>query len=101
MVSQCLGAIAGAGLVKAVMKDDYNSLGGGVNSVSSGYSKALLWELRSSALSSLSTPSSPPPTLNGKPAIPSFQFWFPCPWVCCVRSSFGHNSHHWHWHQPC
>ncbi|KAJ9146929.1 hypothetical protein P3X46_029142 [Hevea brasiliensis] len=39
MVSQCLGAIAGAGLVKAVMKDDYNSLGGGVNSVSSGYSK--------------------------------------------------------------
>lgn len=39
MVFQCLGAIAGVGLVKAVMEDSYSSLGGGANSVSSGYSK--------------------------------------------------------------
>lgn len=39
MVFQCLGATAGVGLVKAVMEDSYSSLGGGANSVSSGYSK--------------------------------------------------------------
>ncbi|KAJ4963144.1 hypothetical protein NE237_023083 [Protea cynaroides] len=39
MVAQCLGAICGVGLVKAFMKHDFNSLGGGTNSVSHGYSK--------------------------------------------------------------
>ncbi|KAF8405438.1 hypothetical protein HHK36_010344 [Tetracentron sinense] len=38
MVAQCLGAICGVGLVKAFMKHDYNRLGGGANSVASGYS---------------------------------------------------------------
>lgn len=40
MIAQCLGAICGAGLVKAIMKHPYNMLGGGANSVSPGYSKA-------------------------------------------------------------
>lgn len=39
MVAQCLGAICGVGLVKALMKQPYNNLGGGANSVASGYSK--------------------------------------------------------------
>ncbi|KAB2602716.1 aquaporin PIP2-8 [Pyrus ussuriensis x Pyrus communis] len=39
IVAQCLGAIAGVGLVKAFQKHNYNSLGGGANSVSPGYSK--------------------------------------------------------------
>ncbi|GAU33646.1 hypothetical protein TSUD_310540 [Trifolium subterraneum] len=39
MVAQCLGAICGVGLVKAFMKHPYNHLGGGANSVASGYSK--------------------------------------------------------------
>ncbi|KAF2306298.1 hypothetical protein GH714_016343 [Hevea brasiliensis] len=60
MVSQCLGAIAGAGLVKAVMKDDYNLSAVVSTQFLLVTQKALLWELRSSALSSLSTPSSPP-----------------------------------------
>ncbi|XP_039146042.1 probable aquaporin PIP2-8 [Dioscorea cayenensis subsp. rotundata] len=38
IVAQCLGAICGVGLVKAFMKHHYNSLGGGANEVSSGYS---------------------------------------------------------------
>lgn len=38
MVAQCLGAICGVGLVKAFMKHDYNSNGGGANSVNAGYS---------------------------------------------------------------
>ncbi|KAH6767264.1 plasma membrane intrinsic protein 2 [Perilla frutescens var. hirtella] len=38
IVAQCLGAISGVGLVKAFMKSPYNKLGGGANSVSSGYS---------------------------------------------------------------
>ncbi|GLT82599.1 hypothetical protein SLE2022_009620 [Rubroshorea leprosula] len=40
MVSQCLGAICGVGLVKAIMKHEYNRLGGGANSVAAGYSKS-------------------------------------------------------------
>ncbi|XAR61623.1 hypothetical protein NMG60_11016091 [Bertholletia excelsa] len=39
MVAQCLGAICGAGLAKAFMKHYFNSLGGGTNSISPGYSK--------------------------------------------------------------
>ncbi|MQL74494.1 hypothetical protein Taro_006848 [Colocasia esculenta] len=39
MVAQCLGAICGVGLVKAFMKNPYNSLGGGANVVMSGYSR--------------------------------------------------------------
>ena len=39
MVAQCLGAICGVGLVKAFMKNPYNRLGGGANSVQSGYNK--------------------------------------------------------------
>ena len=39
MVAQCLGAIVGVGLVKAFQKHKYNSVGGGANSVASGYSK--------------------------------------------------------------
>lgn len=38
MVAQCLGAICGVGLVKGVMKDDYNTHGGGANTVAVGYS---------------------------------------------------------------
>lgn len=37
MLAQCLGAIAGVGLVKAFMKSKYNRQGGGVNVVNSGY----------------------------------------------------------------
>ncbi|CAN6554599.1 unnamed protein product [Malus baccata var. baccata] len=39
IVAQCLGAIAGVGLVKAFQKHNYNSLGGGANSVAPGYNK--------------------------------------------------------------
>ncbi|KAG6653516.1 probable aquaporin PIP2-8 [Carya illinoinensis] len=39
MVAQCLGAICGVGLVKAFMKHDYNTQGGGANSVAPGYSE--------------------------------------------------------------
>ncbi|KAK8522232.1 hypothetical protein V6N13_115206 [Hibiscus sabdariffa] len=38
MVAQCLGAICGVGLVKAIMKHDYNTFGGGANEVAAGYS---------------------------------------------------------------
>ncbi|WOL05946.1 hypothetical protein Cni_G14677 [Canna indica] len=39
MVAQCLGAIVGVGIVKGIMKHQYNSLGGGANEVAPGYSK--------------------------------------------------------------
>lgn len=39
MVAQCLGAICGAGLVKGIMEDYYNNLGGGANTVNPTYSK--------------------------------------------------------------
>lgn len=39
MLAQCLGAICGVGLLKAVMKTPFNSLGGGANSVALGYTK--------------------------------------------------------------
>ncbi|XP_042457124.1 probable aquaporin PIP2-6 [Zingiber officinale] len=39
MVAQCLGAIVGVGIVKGIMKHQYNSLGGGANEVSHGYSR--------------------------------------------------------------
>ncbi|KAJ0010629.1 hypothetical protein Pint_34320 [Pistacia integerrima] len=39
IIAQCLGAICGVGLVKAFMKHEYNSLGGGANTVAPGYSK--------------------------------------------------------------
>ncbi|XP_022751499.1 aquaporin PIP2-7-like [Durio zibethinus] len=39
MVAQCLGAICGAGLAKALMRNSYNRLGGGANFVAPGYSK--------------------------------------------------------------
>ena len=37
MVAQCAGAICGVGLVKAFMTKKYNSLGGGANTVATGY----------------------------------------------------------------
>lgn len=39
MIAQCLGAICGVGLVKAVMKHFYDSLLGGNNFVADGYNK--------------------------------------------------------------
>ncbi|KAF7841252.1 putative aquaporin PIP2-8 [Senna tora] len=39
VVAQCSGAICGVGLVKALMKHSYNSVGGGANAVSAGYDK--------------------------------------------------------------
>ncbi|KAK7836932.1 aquaporin pip2-2 [Quercus suber] len=39
MMAQCLGAISGAGIVKAFQKDYYERNGGGANMVSHGYSK--------------------------------------------------------------
>jgi aquaporin PIP len=38
VVAQCLGAICGVGIVKGIMKHPFDSLGGGANSVSEGYS---------------------------------------------------------------
>ncbi|XP_022858669.1 aquaporin PIP2-2-like [Olea europaea var. sylvestris] len=38
MVAQCLGAICGVALVKAVQKSHYKKYGGGVNELSDGYS---------------------------------------------------------------
>jgi aquaporin PIP len=38
MIAQCLGAICGAGLVKAFQRSFYEIYGGGANSVASGYS---------------------------------------------------------------
>ncbi|CAL9154367.1 unnamed protein product [Musa hybrid cultivar] len=39
IVAQCLGGIVGVGIVKGIMKHQYNSLGGGANVVAVGYSK--------------------------------------------------------------
>ena len=39
MVAQCLGAICGVGLVKGFMNSAFNSVGGGANSVATGYNK--------------------------------------------------------------
>ncbi|XP_042396428.1 probable aquaporin PIP2-6, partial [Zingiber officinale] len=39
MVAQCLGAICGVGIVKGIMKHQFNQFGGGANSVALGYSK--------------------------------------------------------------
>lgn len=38
MVAQCLGAIAGVGLVKAFQKSFYTNYGGGANELADGYS---------------------------------------------------------------
>lgn len=38
MVAQCLGAIAGVGLVKAFQKSFYTTYGGGANELAAGYS---------------------------------------------------------------
>ncbi|RRT71710.1 hypothetical protein B296_00011133 [Ensete ventricosum] len=70
MVMQCLGAICGAGAVKGFQKGVYESNGGGANIVASGYSKGAAWAPRSSAPSSSSTPSSPPPTPRGVRGTP-------------------------------
>lgn len=39
MIMQCLGAICGAAVVKGFEKGNYERLGGGANSVSSGFTK--------------------------------------------------------------
>ena len=39
MIMQCLGAICGAGMVKWFQRHDFETLGGGINAVASGYSK--------------------------------------------------------------
>ncbi|CAL9756899.1 unnamed protein product [Musa acuminata subsp. burmannicoides] len=39
IVAQCLGGIVGVGIVKGIMKHQYNSHGGGANVVATGYSK--------------------------------------------------------------
>ncbi|RWW11815.1 hypothetical protein BHE74_00011765 [Ensete ventricosum] len=39
MVAQCLGAICGVGIVKGIMKHQFNRFGGGANVVAPGYSK--------------------------------------------------------------
>lgn len=40
IVAQCLGAICGAGLVKALHKTHYNIYGGGANELADGYKKS-------------------------------------------------------------
>ena len=39
MIMQCLGAICGAGMVKGFQIHDFETRGGGINVVASGYSK--------------------------------------------------------------
>ncbi|KAF3446820.1 hypothetical protein FNV43_RR12000 [Rhamnella rubrinervis] len=39
LAAQCLGAICGAGLMKGIMEDYYNVLGGGANTLNPTYSK--------------------------------------------------------------
>lgn len=39
MIMQCLGAMAGAGVVKGYMRTQYEALGGGANTVAHGYTK--------------------------------------------------------------
>ncbi|XP_023541223.1 aquaporin PIP2-2-like [Cucurbita pepo subsp. pepo] len=39
MIAQCLGAICGTGLVKALQRDYFNRYGGGANQLAHGYSK--------------------------------------------------------------
>lgn len=39
MIMQCLGAICGAGLVKGIQSQYFETMGGGINSVHHGYSK--------------------------------------------------------------
>ena len=39
MIMQCLGAICGAAVVKSFQKSSYEILGGGANTVSTGYGK--------------------------------------------------------------
>ncbi len=41
MVAQCLGAISGVGLVKALQKSHYNRYGGGANELQAGYNKGV------------------------------------------------------------
>ncbi|KAL3829186.1 hypothetical protein ACJIZ3_017988 [Penstemon smallii] len=41
MVAQCVGAICGVGLVKALQKSLYNRYGGGANALALGYSKGV------------------------------------------------------------
>ncbi|XP_059293015.1 aquaporin PIP2-7-like [Lycium ferocissimum] len=41
MVVQCLGAVCGVGIVKGLMKHDYNRQGGGANTVADGYSRGV------------------------------------------------------------
>eukprot|EP01018_Ginkgo_biloba_P017429 Gb_32511 [translate_table: standard] len=41
MIAQCLGAICGAGLVKAFQKSYYDRYGGGANAVAHGYTKGV------------------------------------------------------------
>ncbi|KAF2296797.1 hypothetical protein GH714_002045 [Hevea brasiliensis] len=48
MVAQCLGAIAGVGLVKAFQSSHYKRYGGGANSLANGTAQALDWVPRSS-----------------------------------------------------
>ncbi|XVE92950.1 hypothetical protein REPUB_Repub01dG0148200 [Reevesia pubescens] len=44
MVAQCLGTICGVGLVKAFIKNEYNSPDGGANTVASGYNEGTIVE---------------------------------------------------------
>ena len=39
MVAQCMGAICGVGIVKGIMKHQFNRFGGGANVVAPGYSE--------------------------------------------------------------
>jgi len=73
IVAQCLGAICGVALVKGIMKDYYDTLGGGTNAVSPGYSKgtALGAEIIGTYLS---IQSSLPWILSETPAIPTSQY---------------------------
>jgi hypothetical protein len=130
IAAQCLGAVCGVGIVKAIMKHPYNSLGGGANEVATGYSVggALAAEIVGTFILVYTVFSATDPKRTARDSfIPVrasrlldlracscykcnllIRAW-PCvragacaaaDWVCGVRGSPGDYSDHRHGHQP-
>ncbi|GFY84517.1 plasma membrane intrinsic protein 1C [Actinidia rufa] len=80
MVMQCLGAIAGAAVVKGFEKTRYETLGGGANVIAHGYTKGdgLGAEIVGTFVLVYTVFSSLPQTPSVAPATPTSLYWRRC-----------------------
>ncbi|CAL5046821.1 unnamed protein product [Urochloa decumbens] len=102
-VMQCLGAVCGAGVVKALVGGAaYEAAGGGANAVSAGYTKGdgLGAEILGTFVLVYTVFSATDAKRSAREGLPRPRARAAAHWVRRVPRAPGHDPDHWHERQP-